>query len=360
MGNRCDYSKVSVKTSSLEYNDDNDNDNDNDSDSDDDDKKINDSLFLSVMNNNSYISLKILEYLEKNVCPENFNKIINYTDFYFNIEKSSILLYASENKMKLLLTKLLYDLPNRNICHIDIYGNTLLLSTCLNQLSSNTLCILNNVERCNLSYVNNYGETALTISCQLYNEDIIMKILEYPEKCNMGCMTKEIKSEEIKSIDRKYYEKYRVYYEKYGFRWSSFNETALILSCKYKLNKSALKMLDYPNLCNIYAISSTYSNSVYNYKKYTSLVWACENNLDEVALKILNYPQEEFYKRLDLYQGAFEHACKNNMETVVIKFMDESNKLLIINSNVLYWFNKNKMDNAINFYIKLSFDNDIL
>ena len=116
MGNTICYSKVSDVTLSLENSEDNNNGNnkndnneynDDDSDGGDSDnneyKKINDSLFLSVMQNSPYVSLKILEYLEKNICPENFNRIINYTNFNFNIEKSSILLYASENKMELLL-----------------------------------------------------------------------------------------------------------------------------------------------------------------------------------------------------------------------------------------------------------------
>jgi ankyrin repeat protein len=226
----------------------------------------------------------------------------------------------------------------------------------MNELSTIALCILNNIERCNLPHVNNYGETALTISCRFLDEDVIMKILEYPDKCNMGHITTR---ETRNDSNDPYYKKYSNYYSWNGDRIDSFYETALTLACKYKLNKSALKMLDYPKLCNIYAISRIREN-IDIYTEYNSLLWACINKLSEVALKILDYPQEEFYKKSNLYQNAFEHSCKNNMEDVAIKFMDKSNKLLKINNEVLSWLDKNKMDNAIDFYIRLSFNYDIL
>ena len=99
---------------------------------------------------------------------------------------------------------------------------------------------------------------------------------------------------------------------------SKNGNTALILAIRRKMEEVALKILDYPEKCNLDYID-----------KYggTALLWAICKRMKEVALKILNYPKKCNLDYIDQNGNtALIFAIKNKMKEVALRILDYPNR----------------------------------
>jgi ankyrin repeat protein len=120
-----------------------------------------------------------------------------------------------------------------------------------------------------------------------------------------------------------------------------YGYTALILACKNKMEKVALRILECPERCKMdhvnkycnneyyreksirqYSENSELSN-IYEFNMNTALIWACINNMSTVALKLLEYPEICGVGHIS-YTGntALIWACTNNMESTALKILE--------------------------------------
>jgi len=91
--------------------------------------------------------------------------------------------------------------------------------------------------------------------------------------------------------------------------------TALIWACIRCLEEVALKILEYPGKCNLGCADNN---------NCTALIWACYNKLDEIALKILEYPKECNLGQVEdnNRNTPLTWACDRGLEEVALKLLE--------------------------------------
>lgn len=202
-------------------------------------------------------------------------------------KNDNFLMYCLNNDLEKTALFLVKNCTQNMLDYIDEYGNTVLITACNNNLNTISLTLL---ERnfTKLHHRNSYNFTALLLACKYSMPAIAMKIIE--------------KTNEDETIHFGTYDQSK--------------QTPLYFACSNNLPTIAKKLIQ----------SGKSNPKMETISNHNALYWACNMRLNDIAIDLLDIGLNN--------ETDIEYAFKNNMEDVIIKYIENYgiSRYVIINS----------------------------
>ena len=295
-------------------------------------------LTCACMRNMTDLALKILDY---DIPTTTLNAITCSN-------KSNALLFACENNMITVVTKLL-ALPNINLANINKKGETALIVACMCKNIDIILLLLHSYKHDNHYYIidrkDNQGNCALFYACKENLSDVIFEFMKriphsdfhlYPNSLHViliwACTPSHLdlalnilNNESHKTkIDINYealtraclnilfpvIETFIINYSIHA-DYRILGDTLLMWACRHSHSDLALTILAHP--------TSNPNINETNKIGETSIILACQNKLQTVALQLLKL-SPQICKKQKL--TTFIYAYKNNLADVIRHILD--------------------------------------
>lgn len=172
-------------------------------------------------------------------------------------------------------------------------------------------------------YINKKKYTPLLLACKNKLEKVALKLLERPELCNINAYVgdycdalqfayeNELQDVVIKINNIK--ESSGIDIHCFRSKWEN---SAFMEACYHGLEKVAKKLLETPEKCNVGYINEAYNDNAF--------MLACRNyKLIDIANRLLvEYPKECNIGQIGVGETALIFACKNELESVALKILD--------------------------------------
>ena len=259
---------------------------------------------------------------------------------------TNLLSWYCKNKKPEFVIELIDTFDEKCISEqVNCEGNTALIYACMNNMEDVAIKLIDTFgEKCIPEQVNRKGHTALSLTCALYSTSVsslihkngmptvVNKLLNFfehnesiantafiPSYTLVNAIENRMEDVAIKLIN--------VFPSKCKIM-DVFQDSALLLACKYKMNRLANIIIDvYEDSLLEYEDITVLQCSIE--REMTALRHACENKMEDVAIKLMDkfgwhcIPPYNCHVRQETNtETSLWFACLNNMSATAIKFLD--------------------------------------